>query len=163
MRPGQVLLHQVASATLVHLLLAADDADASSTTGASRLHDIHVAVVGELALIAPTLPVLGQDVRRRAHLELLAEACALPCHVAPQVTLVTYGPGAGEVINALERVHGLETAGPDEARPQTIPLAALLHDTEARDLERIHNAIVRVRRVIDFECELTARSQVVLR
>ena len=72
-------------------------------------------------------------------------------------------PSAGEVVDVLVRVHALQATRPYEPSPQAIPLAALLHDAEASDLERINDAIVRVRRVVYLECQLLARSQVVLR
>ena len=163
MRLAHVLLDEVAGTSLVYFLSSTDDPDSSSARRVGRLHDIHVAVVRELALETPTLPIFWQDVGWRAYLELAAEPGPLPCIVTPEIAFVTDAPGARKVINFLEGVHAFKSTRPDEASPQTVPVSAALNNLKACELKSIYDAVVSVRRVIDLERQLTAMLQVLLR
>ena len=110
MRLRQVFRNQVATA-FIDLLLFAYNSDAFSATGASRFENVHVFVVVEFPLIAPTLVVFGEKVGIWTYLEIFAMSPSLSLYVPPQVTLMSDVPGSCEVVDFLKRVHILEFTG----------------------------------------------------
>ena len=151
MRLWQVLWNQI-STPFIDFLLFANDSDSFSTTWARRLKDVHVFIIVQLSVIAPSLIVFWKEVSVWAYLEVFPMSPPLPLHIPPQVALVSNVPRPSEVIDLLKRVHVLEFAWSYQACPQTVPCRAIAQ-SKASKFESIYHTVVGVGRVIDPESQ----------
>jgi hypothetical protein len=124
-------------------LFFANDSDASPAARGSWFHNVHIFVVVQLSLVAPTFVVLGEKICGWSYFKVFSVSAALTLNITPQIAFVANIPCSSKVVDFLELVHVLEFTGTDEACPKAVPGCSVT-ESEASEFECVDNAVVGV-------------------
>jgi len=160
MRFTQILRHQIPR-SLAHLLLFANNSDASATTWPSRFHDIHILVITHFSLIAPSFVVFRKEIGCWANLKVFTMSPSLSLHVSPQVALVTNVPSSCKMVQFLKLIHVFELWWSYQTCPKAVPSCSIAK-SEACKFKCIHNTIISMCRIVDFESQGWVRFKILL-
>lgn len=157
---GDVTTADVA-ASFIYVLFFPYNFDSTATAGRCGLHDVHVLEVVDLSIEHEPLVVFWENIGRWCNIECLAILPSHPLHVAPQLVLAANAPGACKMVYFLVAVKVLDSARFEKASPAHVPVR-VLDVLETSHFERVYNAVVRVCRLRDFECERQVWFQLLL-
>ena len=78
--------------SFLYLLVLANHTDASTATGRTRFHDVHVLEVVDFSIDLPPLVILREDISGRTDIKSFAMKTFHPLDIAPHVIFSTYCP-----------------------------------------------------------------------